>query len=378
MDSFIKVDLHLYSFILCGVMLSADMLLADRHAIQNRLFRGLVVTTMVLLAVDLAGVYTDGLPECLMLSTVAETLLFVLTPLPACIWVFYVSCQLFQDMRRLKIEIRIFAAIIFINAVLGILSPIYGLVFRISPENVYERGPLFFVLCVASFLPMVYSMVLFIARRKKIPRKLLAPLLLFPLPPIIASVMQILMYGISVIGASITISIFIICVGVQVRQHNLDHLTGASSRSQFDSCLAGRIRCAKRGKAFSCIMLDIDNFKAINDTFGHVVGDDALLEAAGLLRSCIRGEDFLARYVGDEFIILLDMAEKTVLDQTVARIHARAKEYNRKSCKPYSLDFSVGYEIYDETTALSQDQFVARVDSLMYENKNKKKESLQA
>ena len=377
MNPFLKIDLHIFSFILCAVMLSADMLLSEKRVMQNRLFRGLIITTMAILAIDLVGIYTDGEPQYFILSSIAETLLYIATPLPSCIWAFYVSYQLFQDIRRIKIEMRVFTALVLVTTVLSLLSPIYGFMFRISPQNVFARGPLYFILYIAAFLPLVYSTALSIIYRKKISRKLLLPLLLFMLPPVIASIMQILMYGISVISASVTISIFIVCVGVQVRQHNADHLTGVSSRCQFDTCLAGRIKGAKRGKAFSCIMLDIDNFKAINDTFGHVVGDEALSEAATLLRSCIRSEDFLARYAGDEFIILLDMTDKTILSQTVDRIRTRAEEYNQKSCNPFRLDFSVGYEIYDEKTALCQDHFVARVDALMYENKNHKKEIVQ-
>jgi diguanylate cyclase (GGDEF)-like protein len=120
-------------------------------------------------------------------------------------------------------------------------------------------------------------------------------------------------------------------------------------------------------------MLDINHFKAINDAYGHVVGDEALSEAAQVLRSCIRSDDFLSRYAGDEFVILLDVADKAVLEATVARIHASTAQYNKATRKPFRLSFSVGYEIYGGGCEVSQDRFIAHVDSLMYGDKYSKK-----
>jgi diguanylate cyclase (GGDEF)-like protein len=375
MDSFLKVDLHIFSLILCVVMLCADITLSDKFVMQNRLFRCLIVVTAIAITLDTAGVYTDGRPHYFVLSCIAETLLFAVAPLPSCVWALYVSYQLYQDIRRLRIEMRVMTALLFANAILSALSPVYGFIFSIGPQNVYTRGPQFFLLCIASYLPLIYSAGMCILRRKYVSRRLLSPLLSFVLPPLAASVLQVLLCGISLIWGSITISIFIICVSVQVRYHSVDHLTGVFNRRQLDSYLAERIRSAKRGRAFSCIMLDIDSFKAINDTWGHVVGDEALADAAKLLRASIRSEDFLARYAGDEFIIVLDVSDKSALEQTVERIRVRVEDYNQKSIRPFRLDFSVGFDIFDPNSKASAHSFIARIDWLMYENKNSKKYS---
>jgi len=130
-------------------------------------------------------------------------------------------------------------------------------------------------------------------------------MLLFPLPVIGAAVVQIIFYGVSMIWPGVTLGIFIVYVSIQARQYAIDPLTGAFNRRQLDNYLAGRIKGARHGKPFSCIMLDIDHFKIINDAYGHIVGDEALSDAAQVLRSCIRSDDFLSRYAGDEFVILL-------------------------------------------------------------------------
>lgn len=378
MDFFNKIDIHTFALILCIVMLCADRTLSERHIIQNRIFRGLLILTTVIMVVDMLGVYSDGQPGLRVFSLIVETLLFIGTPLPPVIWAFYVSYQLFQNIRRLRIEMMIMTVVLLPSTVLSLLNLNNGFMFQISEQNVYARGPLFFVIWVTSFLPIVYSIAACFIGRKKVSRRLLVPMLLFPVPPVLASLMQLLFYGISVIWASITISIFIIYISIQVRQYNIDHLTGVYNRRQLDSHLDNRIQCAKRGRPFACIMLDIDNLKAINDKHGHLAGDEVLSDAAQLLRSCIRSEDFLSRYAGDEFVIILDTADPAVLTQTAQRVHTRTAEYNQNSGKPFHLDFSIGYEVYDGKDSSSKDHFIGRIDALMYLHKNQKKEAPQA
>ncbi len=378
MDFFNKIDIHIFALVLCIVMLCADRTLSERHIIQNRIFRGLLIATTIIMVVDMLGVYSDGQPELRVFSLVVETLLFVATPLPPAIWALYVSYQLFQNIRRLRIEMIAVTAVLLPNTILSLLNVQNGLMFRISEQNVYMRGPLFFGLSVTALLPIAYSIAACIMGRKKVPRRMLTTMLLFPIPPVAASMMQVLFYGISVIWASITVSIFIVYISIQVRQYNLDHLTGIYNRRQLDSHLNNRIQSAKRGKSFACIMLDIDSLKTINDQYGHLAGDAALLDAAQLLRSCIRSEDFLSRYAGDEFVIILDTADPVVLEQTARRIHAHAEEYNQNSGKPFRLTFSIGFEVYDGKTIPSKDRFIAHIDALMYQHKNKKKENPEA
>ena len=377
MDFFNKIDIHTFALILCIVMLCADRTLSERHIIQNRLFRGLLILTTAIIVVDMLGVYSDGQPELRVFSLIIETLLFIGTPLPAAIWALYVSYQMFQNIRRLRIEMIVMTVVLLPSAVLSILNLWNGFMFRLSDQNVYTRGPLFFVIWITSFLPIAYSIAACLIGRKKVSRRLLIPMLLFPVPPVLASLMQVLFYGISVIWASITVSIFIIYISIQVRQYNIDHLTGVYNRRQLDSHLDNRIQIAKRGKPFSCMMLDIDSLKAINDQYGHLAGDEVLCDAAKLLRSCIRSEDFLSRYAGDEFVIILDSADPSVLGQTAQRIHTRTTEYNQSSGKPFRLDFSIGYEVYDEKDISSKDHFISRIDALMYQHKKQKKEIAQ-
>lgn len=99
--------------------------------------------------------------------------------------------------------------------------------------------------------------------------------------------------------------------------HKLEHLsstdtlTGLYNRFQFDRTLQERLSAANRHHRLMGLMfIDLDNFKLINDTFGHHIGDLLLKEVALRLKSCVRTEDFIARIGGDEFTVILSEVEK--------------------------------------------------------------------
>lgn len=100
-------------------------------------------------------------------------------------------------------------------------------------------------------------------------------------------------------------------------QANTDILTGLPNRRALDERLQDEIRYAKgkNGTQFSVVMMDLDGFKAVNDTYGHAVGDDVLHSAFNYLAQSMRTSDFLARYGGDELTLImhdagLEAAEK--------------------------------------------------------------------
>ncbi|MFP4490014.1 MAG: diguanylate cyclase [Spirochaetaceae bacterium] len=91
-----------------------------------------------------------------------------------------------------------------------------------------------------------------------------------------------------------------------VRSGNLDYLTGLFNRSYFDSQLEKEVHRAKRyGHTFSLLMMDIDDFKEVNDTYGHLLGDEVLKKFSFIIKNYLRTEDTAARYGGEEFVIIL-------------------------------------------------------------------------
>ncbi len=371
MDAFLTIDLNLFSFMFCVGMYIMNLRLSEKTMIQNRLFRLLIVITMTLLFLESLSWIVDGMPGAVarVLNVFSNTAGFIFAPFPATVWAFYASYQLFHDVNRLRLEMRLMTIPICINAILAVATPFTGLFFRIDDANFYHREPFVAISATISFLPLLYTAISYIVFRKRMPRSMLVPMLLFALPPVIATVFQTLFYGISVIWSAITLSVFIVHTGIHNRQFYLDHLTGVYNRRQLDNRLGDLLQTGRRRTDFACIMLDIDNFKSINDSFGHVSGDEALKNAAVILKSCVRSSDFVARFAGDEFVILLETNDEQAVRRTIRRILDKAAQFNRDALAPYRLEFSVGFDICRCGMGITREALIARVDAQMYRDK---------
>ncbi|WP_373508400.1 GGDEF domain-containing protein [Thiocapsa sp.] len=105
-----------------------------------------------------------------------------------------------------------------------------------------------------------------------------------------------------------------------------DGLTGAYNRRYLLQKLGAEIERAKRyGNDLSVILLDLDSFKAINDTFGHRIGDEVLIKVAATLRRCTRDVDVSGRYGGEEFLVILPHTAIAPAVEVAERIRAAVK-----------------------------------------------------
>ena len=145
-----------------------------------------------------------------------------------------------------------------------------------------------------------------------------------------------------------------------------DALTGALNRKGMDEVLEREVAHANRHGGTLCVaMLDIDNFKKLNDTHGHHVGDDALVHLAQVTRETIRPQDSLARYGGEEFVILLP---ETTLNEAVQTITRVQRELTRKfflnKNEKLLITFSAGVaeKAHDEPAGVA----LKRADAAMY------------
>lgn len=107
-----------------------------------------------------------------------------------------------------------------------------------------------------------------------------------------------------------------------------DPLTGLANRRRFDDVLAKHMdHCARYGPGGALLLLDLDNFKEVNDTLGHGAGDELIISVAGLLKSGIRSTDVVARLGGDEFAVLLPNSDQKAAESVAASIVERVRHY---------------------------------------------------
>jgi diguanylate cyclase (GGDEF)-like protein len=248
-----------------------------------------------------------------------------------------------------------------------------GWYFSVDDNNIYHRGYLFFVHLIICYSLFAYPVFFVYKNRNKLEKKYYYSLLLFFAPQVIGTTIQVLFYGVSFNWVGMMISLLIIYFNIQNRSLKTDYLTGAYNRLHIDDYLQQKIKNVTAGNTFSLILLDLNYFKEINDEFGHTVGDDALKDTVSILRSCFRQNDFVARYGGDEFIVILDINNRNMLEEVINRIYRTVDKFNNDNNRPYKLSFCMGYDLYDSMSEMDGDSFIKHLDMLMYDNKKKKK-----
>lgn len=142
-----------------------------------------------------------------------------------------------------------------------------------------------------------------------------------------------------------------------------DRLTGLANRLKFDESLLSSIDRAKRYKAgLSVIMFDIDHFKKINDTYGHLCGDDVLKIIAKIGKESIRKSDFIARWGGEEFIILQPDIPANEAQTLAERLRQAIESHNFEKAGRITASFGVTHFKEDDT----DESFIKRVDDALY------------
>ncbi|MBD3671599.1 MAG: sensor domain-containing diguanylate cyclase [Gammaproteobacteria bacterium] len=159
-----------------------------------------------------------------------------------------------------------------------------------------------------------------------------------------------------------------------VEMATLDDLTNISNRSGFLLLAQHSLHLSRRQNSkTTLVFIDLDNFKDINDTHGHVEGDSALSAFTELLTHVCRSSDICARLGGDEFVLLLTNAAKVDAENTVLRLSEAVEQYNQESGHEYVLGFSCGIVEFDPDKHDSINDLLDEGDALMYQQKNSKR-----
>ncbi len=153
-----------------------------------------------------------------------------------------------------------------------------------------------------------------------------------------------------------------------------DPLTGLYNRRGFTTLIDQQLKVSQRSKQrFALLYADLDDMKAINDTFGHPLGDLALIDTANLLRETFRTSDIVARIGGDEFAVVVLDCPKHEANTLQQRFAAALLAFSAKLNRSYSLSISLGIAHYEPESAMTLDDLIAAADHAMYEVKQARK-----
>ena len=252
-----------------------------------------------------------------------------------------------------------------------ILSNLWSHTLFVINDGAYVRGPLYQLemgLLVAVTLAFAVKLLIHLKNEtdpiKRSHMKLVAS---FPLSLIIAWALSSVGEGLPITCVTITIELLCLFMGTSTQQISMDKLTQVNNRQNLLGFLDYKLM--NHDEKIFLLMMDLDYFKTINDTYGHLEGDDALIRAAQALKmACgdFKRRPYIARYGGDEFIVVIE-STKADAESLIARIRETLVTLNEQAHRPYTLAFSIGVGEYHP--GMNANELIEAADHALYEIK---------
>ena len=153
----------------------------------------------------------------------------------------------------------------------------------------------------------------------------------------------------------------------------IDAVTNVFTRSFLHDLLQGEIARAERtNRPLALLMCDLNDFKQVNDRYGHLMGDYVLSQVAAILKAAVRGCDYVVRYGGDEFLIVLPETDEQGGETVRQRIHRRVAEWDQNN-RVGDLPLAISQGLYLHVTGQTPEKDVAEADARMYAEKQASK-----
>ncbi|MFA6948973.1 MAG: GGDEF domain-containing protein [Eubacteriales bacterium] len=379
MVDFSYFEVNLISAAVCIVILCNLRERSFRNAmIDSSLFRLLLIINTLLLLTDNCITLLNGrtFGGAYTLNVISTSIYYILQPAFALIWMLYSNYKLFADRERLMRKLPLYIVPFVVNVLLAVISPYTHTIFFIDSMNNYQRGDLFSLSYAVAFIYyfLVWGFIFMRLHESRSPYdvKNCRYFALFPLPALISSILQWIFSGISLIWVTNTLLLLVIFINIQNNQISTDPLTGLYNRRYLDRCIHDMIHDRTDGELLFAALIDIDSFKSINDLYGHATGDRALVRTAEILRRNCGHGDILARFGGDEFVVVGKRPNHRTLGKTLSLIRGGVDSFNSAAHEKFVLSFSIGTAVFGINAIDTPEKLISAADAAMYREKQRK------
>lgn len=252
------------------------------------------------------------------------------------------------------------------------------LTFYIDASNHYVRGSLYILQITCSCIYFVFTLIAEIKgviggtmTERALYRKFI---ICTVIPVAVGIILQVTLGHFPFTMATMTATILFFFISILKQRIGTDALTGINNREQCDEQLEDLIENAD-DDPFYLYMIDINDFKHINDTYGHNSGDEALILVSKALRHVIRSyAGFVGRFGGDKFIAVIAGKDMETPDLFLSQLNDRIDRYMKEAGHPFTITVAAGYTLCDESTA-DRKKVIQKADMMLYRIKAKMKAS---
>ena len=369
----VRADLLLYSFIIDIILIIYLYKHSYRKNYSASLYGRIIIGIAVVTAFEAVSWLTGevGNEALIPVHYWSNVLFLAFLGLPAALGFCYLDYRILGNKDKCKKRLLLYLIPTYINIGFAIYNLFNdGFLFSINGMNQYSRGIAVTISSVILYIVLIIVVISFYRYKKMITGRIIQSIIIFFFFPIIGSLIQILAYGTTFGMPSYTLAIFVIFLILEKDEMGKDELTGLYTRVKLIARLKFKL---KARESFSLIMTDINDFKYINDTYGHSEGDRALKKVADILVNSINVEDMVCRYGGDEFLMLIECGED-IGEKIISRIESKLAKHDKSF--DYNINISYGCEFVAETSDVVIEDLLHRVDRKMYKNKQCTKKDL--
>lgn len=367
----------IYLVNIMGVTLMCLMLLGNRFEMNNekkeaKVLKAMILTTIVSSICDTLVFQMDGHPQAIAFWIVylGNVLQFLGNLIIGPLWIILIITHMNEKMiRKQLIFIYALCTIGVLGLIINIFEPI---IFSVDSNHIYSRGPLFGMYAAIDGIFLIDSIGYYTMVKIKGGALKFFPVTQFILSLSIGLFIQGALYGVSTIWPFIAVAICGVINSLQNEKVYRDPLTGLFNRQYLNTMFSA---LQKKHSKIAAMMLDMNDFKSINDTYGHTTGDDALVEVGAILLDSIKNQGNVIRYAGDEFVILLNTQNKRIVENCISNIQNNIRNSNLDGKRDYQLSLSIGYSIVD-ISGQSLEDLLNEVDEMMYKDKERSKKRI--
>ena len=337
--------------------------------VDDRIYDWMAIVTFLGAAIETLSFIIDrkSFAGARVLNYLTNSLCYLGTSAIGFLWCLYVDLHIYKNHARYHRNIRIVAIPLLLE--LGcLLYNLFrnGFMFSVSADNVYSRGTFSIIGYMVLYIYFIYSIYLVYRSKRDGVNLDFFPIFYFVGPCVLGVVIQFLRYGITCSWISVAISLTFVQMQVYSENISTDSLSGLYNRRYLDCILARKDRLAQ--KPIYGIMMDVNDFKEINDRYGHSMGDQAIRVIGNILAKSLPDGGIPIRYAGDEFVALLICENPNAVFETMTEINRRLDVLNRSGAEPFKISVSMGQAKLDPNNS---EIFLREMDERMYEEKRR-------
>ena len=366
-----NLEISIFEFIVMTIVLYNQIM----YIPQNSKYKRVVVELSISLSLM---IFCNGVLSCVngtnffgsyYINYVFTVIYFLLNGLVPLLWFKYM--YIFYDTSPKKSISQITAIPYLLYLILIFINCFTDILFSINSNNQYQREDGFWLIVILNMTYILASVVVIILAitRNRGFRSEGKHILLGMLLVALGIILQLYFWEDSFVLLTFLLFMLIVFLRFQNLEMLVDPLTGLGNRRRMQLYIDKLSR--KRKGEFSAIVFDIDDFKDINDLYGHIYGDRVLIVISKILEKSAGNKKITCiRYGGDEFIVITPKEE---VNEFIAKFKKLLSEFNDHKNFPSKIDVSIGVSEFTVNSEINMEYIINTADKLMYEKKKLKK-----